>query len=94
MNSDEFIKWLSAQLLCVNQFPINANLIEASHDLVNGAIEKLSSLASLEQEKVIETIIKCHQSGSIGDYQIPYDDRDKFDTIEAILGTIEGFLEG
>jgi len=42
---------------------------------------------------MLDVIIALHQSGKIGDYKIPFDDRDKFDVIEATLATIEGYLE-
>ena len=93
MNANEFIKWFETELQNLGQDHIDMNRFEASNDLVSRAINRLINFPSLERKRVLDAIIVSHQSGMIGNYKIPVDDRDKFDTIEAILASIEGYLE-
>jgi hypothetical protein len=93
MNSYEFVNWLGSELRLLDHLPIDLNLLDASCGLVNTAIEKLSSIPVLDQKEILKEITAGHRSGTIGNFQIPFDDRDKIDIVEAILGTIKGSLE-
>lgn len=93
MTANEFVKWLGTELQSLFQKSTDLNQFQASQDLVKRAFTKLIDAQSTERKRILDAINASHQSGKIGDYKIPFDDRDKFDIIEATLATIEAYLE-
>jgi hypothetical protein len=92
MDANEFVKWLGTELQNLVQIPFDANRFEASCDLVQRAFDEIMNSNPNEQYQIRDELNKVPKSRKMGDYQIPYDIRDDYDTIEGVLATIEGFF--
>ncbi len=94
VNANEFIKWLGSELQTLIQTTNELNRFSTSKDLVDRAINYLIELPPVDRSRVLDALITSYELRKIGDFQVPYDIRNEFDTIEAIYATIKAFLEG
>ena len=93
MNANEFINWFGSELKILIRTTNDTNRFTASRELVKRAINYLSEIPPMDRDLVLAGLIESHQSWTIGNFQVPFDKRDEFDSIEGILATIEAYLE-
>lgn len=93
MNAGEFIQWFGNELQELILTTNGTYRFTATRDLVGRAINNLSEMPPADREKVSAILATSHLTNKIGDFRVPYDIRDEYDTIEAVLATVEGFFE-
>ncbi len=93
MNVNEFIKWFGSELQSLSHIINDTERFSASRDVANKAIDNLMGLSPIDRTQVLDLLITSHESRIIGNFQIPFDKRNEFDTIEGLLATIEAHLE-
>ncbi len=94
MDANKFIKWFGLELQRLIQTTSETDRFTLSRDLVSRVIYSLSRLSKSDRDQVMGILVKSFKSGRIGDYKVPFDIRDEYDTIEAIYATIIEDLEG
>ncbi len=94
MDANEFINWFGNELRDLIQTTSVENRFEPSRDLANRAINTLKEMSSPQLIQVDDLLNASHQTNMVGNFRIPWDIRDDNDTIEEIIATIEGYIEG
>ncbi len=90
MNAIEFITWFESKITKLINSTDDANRSRI-RKLVNEAINYLAHMSPMDRNEVRDLFYRSHSTFMIGNFKIPYDERYQFDTIEAILATIEGY---
>lgn len=93
MDGNDFITWLSNELIQAESSSTKPGFLEEARELVNKAIIQYANLPMDEKAEVFRNITTAHTSGSLGNYTIKYDKREEYDYMEGLLATIEACFE-
>lgn len=89
---DEFSLWLGNEFQNLIQIQDASTRFDEGKNIVSILINKYTHASANERKNALDSVIKSHEKGKIGNFIIDFDKRNEYDTIEAILSTIEAYL--
>jgi hypothetical protein len=93
VSKQEFSTWLGEEiqnLLLIQDASIRFN---ESRNLINRVINKYAHASKAERKAALDSLIRSHSTGNIGEFLIKTDNRNEYDYVEAIRATIETILQ-
>ena len=94
MNAETFMIWLGGELNALSQMTIeDGRKHQASLKLVKTAMTELDQMSPDERQQVLKALYSETKTRMIGNYQIPLDDGEQSDWVDAIVVTLQAHLE-
>lgn len=92
-DKDEFSFWLGKEIQGLLHIHDASLRFDEGKNLIDRFISMYSQASANERRTALDSLQRLQNLGEIGDLKINSVNRDEYDSIEAILATIEAYLQ-